>query len=152
MLFFTAIEHYIHAPLLGGHNLTISEAESILGEPCTQLEKISSAKNDGHQFKTSFVANSSDKVVLYYMFDSFTNVTAASFKFDEFLQENGSLPGFENLNDLGDESFYHSDLQNFSLMIARKSNEMIRIKVNKTTVKYSKQELLKITANVLRRI
>lgn len=86
------------------------------------------------------------------MFESYKDESAANKKFDEMYSGNASMPGFEKLEKYGDEAFYHSDDKNFGLIIARKGNEMIRIKVNKTTAKYSKKELLKTAANVLHRI
>lgn len=137
---------------IGGHNLTISEVESILGEPCSQLEKVSTAENGGHQFKTSFAAKSNNKVVLYYIFESYENEAAANKKYDEFHSGNSNSSGFKNLTTLGDEAFFQTDSQNFGLVVARKGNEMIRIKVNKTTSKFSKENLINVAFELLKRV
>jgi hypothetical protein len=150
VLFLYLVSH--HFLPLGGHDLTLAEASGILGEPCIQLEKTSTAENGGHQFRTSFVAESSDKVLLSYMFESYRDADTANDKYDEFYNENASMLGFNKLTDLGDEAFYHSDDKNFSLIIVRKDNEMIRIKVNKITTKYSQKALKKTIVDLLQRI
>jgi hypothetical protein len=142
----------IYSMIFGGHNLQIKEAEAILGEPCIQNEQTSTAENGGHQFKTNFVAKSDEKVKLYYLFDSFETETSANNKFDEFYAGNASLTGFQKLENLGSEAFYHTDSENFSLIIARKGNEMIRIKVNKINPKFSKKQMIEVTQIVLERI
>ena len=138
--------------MLGGHNLTISEAESILGEPCIQMDKQSTAENGGHQFKTSFVAKSNDKAVLYYMFESYQSKEEANKKYDEFYYGNAGLSGFEKVENLGSEAFYQRDEQNFSLLIARKDNEIVRIKVNKVTPNYSRINHKMVTEKVIQRV
>jgi hypothetical protein len=136
----------------GGHNLSLNEAKSILGEPCIQMEKISTAENGGHQFKTKFVASDNEKVVLYYVFESCQDEIAAKIKFNQFKLANQNLTGYKIIPNLGSEAFYHTDQQNFSIIIARSGNEMIRLKVNKLTHKYSYKNLLDVTESVIRRI
>ncbi len=137
---------------LGGHNLTLNEAAAILGEPCQQLEQTSSSPNGGHQFKTRFMADNHSKAVLYYQFDSYKDEKDAKSEFEIFQKGNSGMPGFQNLTGLGSEAFFQTDKQNFSLIIARKSNEIIRLKVSKLTASYSEQQLHQVAAAVLERI
>lgn len=136
----------------GGHQLTSNEAEIILGEACQQTEKTTTANNGGHKFRSTFKANANDKVALYFVFESFKSVSEADKSFEEMKLGNQSLEGFEQISNLGDEAFYHSDGQNFSLIIVRKNNEMIRIKVNKITAKTSVAELKKVAADIVARV
>ncbi len=136
----------------GGHNLTLAEASGILGEQAVQLEKNSTAEGGGHQFRTRFQASGNEQVFLYYQFENFENETAAKAKFDEFHAGNVSQSGFKDLSGLGHEAFFHTDDRNFSLIIARKGNEMIRLKVNKITNRYSKEKMEQVARDILARI
>ena len=141
----------------GGHKLTIQEAERILGESCQLKESISSLENGGHKYKSTFVANPTDekidrKVALNFIFESYKAEIDAKKTFATFKESNQSYAGFELLANLGDEAFFHSDNNNFYLIIARKGNEMIRLKVNKITTKTSLTELKKIASDVMARV
>jgi hypothetical protein len=143
--------------LFGGHKITVEEATLILGESCYQTETESTNKSFGHQFKSTFTANSSSEkksktVALYYMFESYKDETSAKNAFAIFRESNEDSKGFELLNNLGDEAFFHTDNENFCLTIARKNNELIRLKVNKLTKKTSTSELKKVAENLLSRI
>lgn len=141
----------------GGHTLTRQEAERILGESCQLKESVSSSENGGHKYKSTYVANSTDdkldkRVALDYMFDSYKTELDAKKTFNTFKESNQAYAGFDLLTNLGDEAFFHSDNKNFYLIIARKGNEMIRLKVNKITPKTSLPELKKIAGDVLARV
>lgn len=142
---------------LGGHKITNEEASRILGEPCHETATESTSQAFGHQFKSTFTAKSSSEkqsktVALYYMFESYKDETSAKNAFAIFRESNEDSKGFELLNNLGDEAFFHTDNENFCLTIARKNNELIRLKVNKLTKKTSTSELKKVAENLLSRI
>ncbi len=147
----------IEKKIVGGHKLTMHEAERILGESCQLKESTTSTKAGGHKYKSTYLANSSDEksdriIALYYSFESFTDEAAAKEKFNTFKVSNQTYEGFEMLNDLGDESFFQSDSKNFCLLIVRKGNEMILFKVNKMTSKTSLENLKKIALDVVQRV
>ena len=56
------------------------------------------------------------------------------------------------MENLGSEAFYQRDEQNFSLLIARKDNEIVRIKVNKVTPNYSRINHKMVTEKVIQRV
>lgn len=149
--------HNVGKSGLGGHLLTIQEAERILGEACQLKESASSHENGGHKYKSTYIANSANensnnRVALYFIIESYRNETDAKKTFETFRVSNQASDGFELVNDLGNEAFFHSDKQNFYLLIARKGNEMIRLKVNKITAKTSLVELKKIATDVIARV
>ena len=149
--------HNIEKIALGGHKLTIQEAERILGESCQLKESVSSLENGGQKYKSTYVANSTDekidkRVALNFMFESYGAEIDAKKTFETFKESNQSYTGFEILANLGDEAFFHTDNKNFYLVIARKGNEMIRLKVNKITAKTSLTELKKIASDVIARV
>ncbi|WP_338869992.1 hypothetical protein WBJ53_21595 [Spirosoma sp. SC4-14] len=153
--FFNA--HTIEKATFGGHKLTLHEAERILGESCQLKESVSSLENGRHKYTSTYLANSTDekidrRVALNFMFESYGAEIDAKKMFGTFKASNQSYAGFELLPNLGDEAFFHSDNKNFYLIIARKGNEMIRLKVNKITEKTSLAELKKIAADVIDRV
>ncbi len=149
--------HDIGKTGLGRHKLTTQEAERILGESCQLKESQNSLENGGHTYKSTYVANSSDEksnklVALYFAFESYGDEIDAKRTFKTFKMSNQTRDGFELINNLGDEAFFHSDKKNFYLIIARKGNEMIRLKVNKITEKTSLAELKKVATDVMARV
>ena len=158
ILFITFLNtHNVEKTALGGHKLTIQEAERILGESCQLKESESSLKNGGHTYKSTYIANSSDEksnnvVALHFIFESYGSEIDAKKTFDGFKVSNQASDGFELIGDLGNEAFFHTDKKNFYLIIARKGNEMIRLKVNKITAKTSLAELKTIANEVMARV
>lgn len=140
----------------GVHKLTHQEAERILGEPCQLNHDESSATNGNHQYKSVYWANSNNetsrKVALYFAFESFGNENDAQKVFEGLKTSNQNNAGFKNLQNLGNEAFFHSDSKNFYLIIARKNNEIVRLKVNKITPKTSITELKKVANEIISRV
>jgi hypothetical protein len=135
----------------GGHKLTIQEAERILGEECQLKESGNEAKDGGHRYKSTHIGNSGSSYALYFMFESYTDESVAKKTFDEFKTSNQSAQGFEMISNIGEEAFFHTDKENFGLIIARKDNEMVRLKVNKLSPKTSINELKKVAADIMAR-
>jgi hypothetical protein len=135
----------------GGHKLTIQEAERILGEECELKESGNEAKEGGHKFKSTHIGNSSSNHALYFIFESYENELDAKKTFETFKVSNQSFQGFETIENIGDEAFFHTDKENFGLIIARNGNEIIRLKVNKLNTKTSISELKKVAADIIAR-
>lgn len=149
--------HGIEKIIFGGHKLTMQEAERILGESCQLKESNNATTNGGHKYKSTHIANSSDeksdkRIALYFSFESYKGEHEAKEIFSRFTESNKTLVGFEMLNDLGDESFFHTDSENFCLIVVRKQNEMIVLKVNKISPNTSLFELKKIAKDIIQRV
>ncbi len=143
--------------IVGGHKLTMAEAQLILGEPCHLKKDTVAITPGGHKYEMVFLANSTQKTVsniiaLYFTFESYANVTSAAKKFEGYKISNASHHGFEKLDNCGDEAFFMSDKVHFCLIIARKQNEMVIFKVNKLSAKTSVNQLNKIAAAVMARV
>lgn len=135
----------------GGHKLTLQEAERILGETCELKESGNESKNGGHKYKSTHIGQSSANHALYFIFESYENELSAKKIFEDFRLSNQSLQGFETIENIGNEAFFHTDKENFGLIIARKGNEIIRLKVNKLNGKTSISELKKVAADIIAR-
>ena len=135
----------------GGQKLTLKEAERILGETCEVKESGNASKNGGHKYKSTHIGQSSANHALYFIFESYENELSAKKTFEDFRLSNQSLRGFETIENIGNEAFFHTDKENFGLIIARKGNEIIRLKVNKLNGKTSISELKKVAADIIAR-
>jgi hypothetical protein len=56
--------------------------------------------------------------------------------------------GIKEINSIGDEGFLHTDGKNFDLIIVRKQNKIIRIKINKITKTTSREQLQDVTRRI----
>jgi hypothetical protein len=142
---------------VGGHKLTIQEAERIFGESCQLKESSNSVENGGHKYKSTYLANSSDEkqnkiVALNFMFESYGDEKDAKKTFETFKLSNEKSEGFEMMTNIGDEGFFHTDNKFFYLIIVRKGNELVRFKVNKITPKTSLIELKKVANDLVGRV
>ncbi len=143
--------------VIGRHQLSLEEAESILGEPVLLKERKSDSLNEIYTSKSTFTAKEIDAKTqkygnLYYIFERFKNEEEARKIIQSFIKSNQNYAGFELLTAYGDEAFFHTDKQNFCLLIVRKGNKMIRLKVNKVTSKTSFEALRKIGKDLIERV
>ncbi|MCP9761334.1 hypothetical protein [Lacihabitans soyangensis] len=137
--------------VFGGHKLTIQEAERILGETCQLIESGNETKVGGHKYKSTHIGSSNANHALYFIFESYESELSANKTFDEFKMSNQTSSGFEKIEDIGDEAFFHTDKENFGLVIARKGNEIVRLKVNKLSSRTSISELKKVASEIIAR-
>ncbi|OYU65315.1 MAG: hypothetical protein CFE22_14565 [Cytophagaceae bacterium BCCC1] len=122
-----------------------------MGETCDLKESGNESKNGGHKYKSTHIGQSSANHALYFIFESYENELSAKKTFEDFRLSNQSLRGFETIENIGNEAFFHTDKENFGLIIARKGNEIIRLKVNKLNGKTSISELKKVAADIIAR-
>ena len=142
---------------VGRHQLSLEEAESILGEPAILKERKSDTLNEMYTSKSTFTAKEIDaktqkQGILYYMFERYKTEEEARKTIQTFIKSNKKHKGFELLTAYGDEAFFHTDKQNFCLIVVRKDNKMIRLKVNKVTSKTSFEALRKIGKDLIERV
>lgn len=142
---------------VGRHQLSLEEAESILGQSAILKERKNDTQNEIYTSSSTFTATEADAKTqklsnLYYKFERFKNEEEASKIIQSFIKSNQNFSGFELLTAYGDEAFFHTDKQNFYLIIVRKGNKMIRLKVNKVTSKTSLDALRKIGKDLVERV
>jgi len=131
------------------HLFTRADAEKILGEPAHLDDTATIVNKDAVQYKSSYIANAKDPKTgktggVYYLFERYNSATTAHEVYASFQVGNQSQEGFSILHGMGDEAYYHSDGENFHLIIVRKGKNMFRLKVNKITSNTSLDELNKV--------
>jgi hypothetical protein len=121
-----------------GQCLSQAEAEKILGQPAKLAENTFQDKNAIKQSKCTYTANAKDSktgrsVNLYYMREEYPNENASHQAYAMMIAQNRNMSGLRKIDGIGSEAFIHTDNENFILLISRKGNTMIRLKVNKLT-------------------
>lgn len=129
-------------------------AERILGQTAKLTKSTSERTSEAMVYKCTYTALTPDpksnrQVNLYYHFDVYNDVATASKAYRGVLSSNADMPGVKTLENFGDEASFHSDNENFCMIIARKGNKMLRIKLNKLTVKSSPDELQKVAKIII---
>lgn len=135
------------------HLFTKEVAEKILGEPAHLDDSATIVNKDAVQYKSSYIAIAKDPKTgktggVYYLFERYNNATTAHEVYDSFKDGNQSQEGFSILHGMGDEAYYHSDGENFHLIIVRKGKNMFRIKVNKITSNTSLEQFKTVAKNI----
>jgi hypothetical protein len=125
--------------------LAQADAERILGLPAKETEHASKEKNGVTQFSCTYTAvdNATNKTSnLYYLYEQYKSPESAHAAYEGLVSANASMPGQTKIDSIGDETWLHTDRGNFDLVMCRKKNHMVRIKINKITSKTSLQALL----------
>ncbi len=133
--------------------LSQSSAEKILGQSAALTDHTTESKNNITTHKCTYKASVEDPKThktgnVYYMYEEYSDAAAAHKVYADIVSGNSSMTGQRQLTDLGEEAWLHTDSQNFHLIIFRKNNKMVRIKVNKVTSLTSLDEMKK-TATAL---
>lgn len=114
-----------------------ADAEKILGQPATITESKSGVSQGVIEYACTYTASAQDSDGrlgnLYYISEVYPSADLAHEKLAFFSEQNKNSPGWKSLAGVGDEAITHTDQTNFQLVITRKSNKMIRFKVNKLT-------------------
>jgi hypothetical protein len=121
-----------------------TDAEKILGLPAHQIESSAATNDDIVKYQCTWEATKEEvKSNLYYISESYATNDLAHQVFADILSANHN-PGQSRPDGIGDEAWFHSDGSNFCLIIVRKGNKMLRIKVNKLTKDTSIEELKRV--------
>lgn len=133
--------------------LAQADAEKILGQPAKLAESSSENKNGIIKFRCTYTANAIDLKTnktgnLYYLLEEFKDADASQKVYDEILEQNEDMPGLKKLDEIGDQAFLHTDNENFLMIISRKRNKVLRLKVNKLTSMTSLSELQNISKTI----
>ena len=133
--------------------LSQESAEKVLGQHAVNDGSTSTVKDGVKRYDCTFTAEAADPKNgrlghLYYTLEEFSDVASAHNVYDNIVTGNARNPGHSLLRDTGDEAWYHSDGENFSLIVMRKNKNLVRVKVNKLT-SFTSQEALKETMRQL---
>jgi hypothetical protein len=125
--------------------LAKSDVEKILGSPAQQTESQTFNNKGVIQHKCTWKATKEDlNSNLYYIGEQYDNAEAAHKVFTDIVTSNTGSG--QSRPDIGDEAWLHSDGTNFIIIIVRKGDKMIRMKVNKLTKETSIDEMKRIAS------
>jgi hypothetical protein len=118
--------------------VSLADAEMVMGQPTNLVENKSETKNGILQFRCTYATNDADNKTgkrgyLYYQAAEFPSVEQAHDTLAKYDSSNKSSLGWINVSGIGDEAITHTDKSNFHLVIIRKQNKMLVMKVNKVT-------------------
>ena len=118
--------------------LSPANAEKIIGQPAKLMESKSETKNGILEFRCMYTAKETDGKTgklgnLYYRAVQYQSAEQAHDTLARFHQLNRDSPGWKKLPDVGDEAIVHTDKTNFQLVMIRKGNKLVIMKVNKVT-------------------
>ena len=133
--------------------VTQQEAEKILGRPAHLSSDSTETRDQIVQYRCTYTANDREidrdkQSNLYYMLEEYANRSDAEKSFKSLMSQNAGMQGLYPLKNVGDEAFIHTDNDHFQLIIARKSEKIIRMKVNKVTKTTSIEELKRVTKKI----
>jgi hypothetical protein len=128
---------------------TKADADKIMGQPTHLADSSSKVKTGIAWYLCSYKADVKDSNTgkigtIYFLFEQYRQISDAKKKYADIMEANKSH-GIENIGDLGDEAYYHTDGTNFSFIMVRKRKNVFTMKVNITTSTTSPNEL-KMTA------
>jgi hypothetical protein len=128
-----------------------TDAEKILGQPAQLTQNSSEVKNGIDQQKCTYTANAKENKIsnLYFMLEQYTNAESAHKAYQNILSQNANMQGLKKISNIADEAFIHTDDANFLMIICRKENKMLRLKVNKLTSVTSSEEMKKAAVKLL---
>lgn len=130
-----------------------ADAEKILGQPAMLTDSSVEKKDNTVKYRNTFTAKDStitgNRIAhLYCLFETYNDESSAKKNFEDILSGNQDMPNFKKIN-IGDEALQHTDNENFNLIIVRKNNKMIRLKVNKLTSLTSAKELFATAEKII---
>lgn len=133
--------------------LAQTDAEKVLGQTVKLTESSSENKDGITKFRCTYTANDIDSKTnktgnLYYLLEEYKNMDSSQKAYSDILEQNKNMPGLKKLNEIGNQAFLHTDNENFLMIISRKDNKILRLKVNKLTSMTSLNELQNISKTI----
>ena len=126
-------------PTINPQNLlSVGDARLILGEPCSVIDVSNSNEGKALNYSCSYEALAKNKKngkkgSLYFLLEEYNDSTSAKERYTFIKTSNEKNPGVKTLSGYGDEAYFHSDLENFYFIMARKGKNVFNMKVNKIT-------------------
>lgn len=112
------------------------DAEKILGQAAELKDHSSEEESNVIRHRCTYQAISTDPerpCNLYFVLELYNDAGSAHNAYTGILTANTRMPGQSTISSIGDEAWLHSGAENFHLIIFRKANKMVRVKVNKIT-------------------
>lgn len=116
---------------------TKSDANKILGAPSHLTDSILKKDAPISSYLCGYKADAADQKsgkigALYFFFEAYNDIAEANKRYSDVYSSNHAH-GMEKVDLWGEEALYHTDHQNFHLMMVQKGKYVFSIKVNKTT-------------------
>jgi len=132
------------------------EADKILGAPTHLTDSAHKKEASSSSYLCGYKADKEDTKtgktgVVYFLFEEYNNLDLATKRFSDVYLSNRAN-GMVKMNNLGDEAVYHTDNENFDLMMVRKGRYVFNIKINKRTSTSSVSELKKTVKMIAEKI
>jgi hypothetical protein len=129
----------------------LQDAEKILGEPAHLTDSSATVSKNNSIYRCTYFANVKDEKsgktgCIYFLLEHYSDIADAQKKYTDIKVANQNHEGVKELQDLGDEAYFHTDNQNFYFIMVRKGAKVFNMKVNKITSKTSLAEF-NLTAN-----
>ena len=129
-----------------------SEADKILGSPAHLTDSLSKRDASQSSYLCGYKADNKDQKTgkigaVYFLFETYNNIDGAKKRFSDVYISNRAH-GLELINHLGNEAFYHTDNENFDLIMVRKGKYVFNIKINTRTSTSSLGELKKVVKKI----
>jgi len=146
---FNSFKPEVYAP----YCLSQSDAEKILGQPSALTERSTEEKDGIVKHRCTYTAtapdvNTNETGNLFYLFELYEDQGSAQKSYADLILSNQGMPGQKSINGIGEEAFFHSDQKNFHLMMVRRGNKIIRLKVNKVTSMTSLEGLQEVVRDL----
>jgi len=134
----------------------LADAERILGEPAHLKDTSLTVRDDATEYQSAYTADAEDTKThktgtVYFMVEDFKETNTAGQVYTSIRKANQDN-GIEILEGLGDEAYFHSDNENFMMIMARKANKVIRLKVNKLTSHTSRDDFNIVSRNIIAKL
>jgi hypothetical protein len=122
----------------------LSDVEKILGEPAHLTDSSSTNKENISRYYSAYFANEKDSKsgktgAIYFLVEEYPELSAAQKRYS-FIKNANKKNGIKELQNLGDEAYFHSDQENFYFVMVRKGKIVYNMKVNKITSKTSLEQ------------
>lgn len=110
-----------------------ADAERILGQAAQLTEDKKETSDNRIKRSLSYTALDKEEgthrpINLHYTLTKYPDSVLARRAYNDILKSNTNLPGQSSLTGIGDEAWYHSDSENFSVIIVRKSDMLMLMK------------------------
>lgn len=137
--------------------LSVVDAQKILGQTTKLTGRTTPIKNGVTQYQCTYIGGpevvpGSRPCYLYYSLERHAYVAKAQKLYADMLASNSGMVGVKKLSGVGDEAWLHTDGSNFALIIVRKGNALLRLKINKLTSKVSMTELQNAASRIADRL
>lgn len=118
-------QYTIQTDTIASNLLTLSDAEKIMGEDAKLTGNSFVKKGDTLEYKCDYSAISKDAIAsktgqLYFMYEVYSEVSAAANAYAAIYQANNKHEGIKVVSGLADEAYYHSDQTGFYFCLVRK--------------------------------